>query len=573
MNIAPVDVGEVLDGKYRVERVLGVGGMGVVVAAMHLQLDKMVALKFMHEAASMDPEVAARFAREAKAAARLHTRHISKVLDVGNLENGAPYMVMEFLEGSDLRELMKQRKAAGKGPLPVSRAVNYIVQACLGMAEAHAHGFIHRDLKPPNLFLTRGTDGRALIKILDFGIAKASIDGIDTSTQAVMGSPVYMSPEQWEGARYVDERGDIWALGSILHFLLAGKPPFHGDSLPVLFRNIATREPRSLAQPELAIPRGLQTVIRRCLSKSTADRPQTAAALASLLAPFGTNDCLEYAQRAQRIALAGKEGSVLGQGAFPTPVHDLDAKSEVTLPEEQGVSGPTSVTTLSNAGTLPGVTTQPEYSASRNWLPYGGAAAILIAAIAFGAIAAERESADQQAATTNRTAAAPDDEVASDDERPVQPKLEGDGVTPELPTAEVPDTKDDVVKPDLPLAVMTDLTLSTSPEGARIWINGEERGVSPLQISLAVGSTAWARFDLEGYDSLEREIEVDDDVTKQSFYLVSISGVRDSGEENSASGGQKDRQSRTRRARDNGRVIKSGKTRDEDIRGSADRRH
>ncbi len=326
MNQAPVEVGEVLDGKYRVERVLGVGGMGVVVAAMHL--------------------------------------------------------------------------------------------------------------KPPNLFLTRGADGRPLIKILDFGIVKAAIDGIDTSTKAVMGSPTYMSPEQWEGARYVDERGDIWALGSILQYLISGRPPFHGESLPVLFRNIATCEPRSLAQAELGIPPGLQEVIRRCLAKSSRDRPQSAAELATLLAPFGAIESQEYAQRAKRVARTGAEAAIQGQGALGTPVYDVDARGEVTLPEESALSGSTSVTTLSSAGTYPGVSTLPSPSATRKWLPYVGIAALLACAVAFGAPAAEEELRDGHAKTSRLAAIVPLDAAKAIDveKQPPEPETieveKGESPTP-----------------------------------------------------------------------------------------------------------------------------------------------
>ena len=565
MQHAPVEVGEILDSKYRVERVLGVGGMGVVVAAMHLQLDKMVALKFMLEEASLNPEVAGRFAREAKAAARLHTRHIAQILDVGNLENGAPYMVMEYLEGSDLRELMKVRKSAGKGPLPVQKAVDYIVQACLGMAEAHSHGFVHRDLKPPNLFLTRGPDGRPLIKILDFGIAKASIDGIDTSTKAVMGSPTYMSPEQWEGARYVDERGDIWALGAILQFLLSGRPPFHGDSLPVLFRNIASREPRSLAQPELAVPPGLQAVVRRCLAKSSHDRPQTAAELATLLAPYGPIESEEYAKKAQRVSRAGTEGTMLGQGAFPTPIQDLHANGLVNMADEPPPQDPTSVTTLSNAGTLPGVQTMAEQVSARNWLPYIGVALVLVGAVTFGALADEPEEGNNTAASE----AAVPEELA---QKPDSPEIDESPPTPK------PADLDEPPAPETPPAAMTETTLSTRPAGARIWIDGEEKGTSPLKLSLPIGSTVWARIDLDGYDSLEQEIEVSADVPKQSFNLVSLAGesAPDSGEtesDNSSNDSTKSRRSRKKGTSRKDGVIKSGKSRREKIRDSADRRH
>ena len=210
----PVRPGDVLAGKYRVDRVLGVGGMGVVVAATHLQLQQRVALKFMLDAGLAQPTQVERFGREARAAVRLRSDHVARVLDVGTLETGSPYIVMEYLDGSDIGSVLEQR-----GAMPVDMAVDCVLQACDAVAEAHALGIVHRDLKPRNLFLTTRNDGRALVKVLDFGISKHTT-GSDlslTRTTEIMGSPSYMSPEQFRSAKLVDERTDIWALGAILY--------------------------------------------------------------------------------------------------------------------------------------------------------------------------------------------------------------------------------------------------------------------------------------------------------------------------------------------------------------------
>src|SRR4051812_25974976 len=190
-NASPVKQGDVLAGKYRVERVLGIGGMGVVVAATHLDLLELRALKFMLPEALDDAEAVERFVREARAAARLKSEYVAKVLDVGRLENGAPYMVMEHLDGNDLDVVIKQQ-----GPLPHDLAALSAIQACSALAEAHSLGIIHRDLKPSNLFLTHRPDGSPCVKVLDFGISKISGAGLEpemTKTNAVMGSPFYMS--------------------------------------------------------------------------------------------------------------------------------------------------------------------------------------------------------------------------------------------------------------------------------------------------------------------------------------------------------------------------------------------
>src|SRR5258706_2580107 len=210
MNDPPVREGEILAGKYRVERVLGVGGMGVVVAATHIQLEERVAIKFLIKDALASGEAVARFAREARAAVKIKSEHVARVIDVGTLETGAPYMVMEYLEGGDLSQVLQSR-----GSLPMEEAVEYVLQACEAIAHAHVLGIVHRDLKPANLFLIRRPDGTNAIKVVDFGISKvmpgkgSSSDNAMTRTRAVMGSPLYMSPEQMTSTRDVDGRTDI----------------------------------------------------------------------------------------------------------------------------------------------------------------------------------------------------------------------------------------------------------------------------------------------------------------------------------------------------------------------------
>jgi serine/threonine-protein kinase len=206
-----VHIGQVLAGKYRIERVLGEGGMGVVVAAHHLELDERVALKFLLPAAMNNEVAVSRFLREARTAARIKSDHAARVTDVGRLETGVPYMVMEYLEGGDLDAWVRQ-----KGPLPVEQAVEFVLQAAVGVADAHALGVVHRDLKPANLFCIRRSDGQLIIKVLDFGISKITdLSGASgpsagmTKTSAVMGTPSYMSPEQIRSSKSVDARADI----------------------------------------------------------------------------------------------------------------------------------------------------------------------------------------------------------------------------------------------------------------------------------------------------------------------------------------------------------------------------
>jgi hypothetical protein len=274
------EVGTLLADKYRVDRIIGRGGMGVVVAATHLHLQQPVALKFLSPDIVQAPAIIERFVREARASAQLRGEHVCRVADVGTFVNGAPYIVMELLEGSDLASLVERQ-----GPLPVQRAADYVLQACTGVAEAHALGIIHRDLKPANLFLTARPDGTPLIKVLDFGIAKAQADGNFnlTQTSAVLGSPGYMSPEQLRSARDVDARSDIWAIGVILYELVSGRPPFTGDSITELALRIAMDPPPPLIG---RMPHGFDQVVNRCLAKEPAQRYPDLANLAHALAAY-----------------------------------------------------------------------------------------------------------------------------------------------------------------------------------------------------------------------------------------------------------------------------------------------
>jgi serine/threonine-protein kinase len=281
---APVKVGEVLAGKYKVEKVLGAGAMGVVVSARHLDLQQLVALKFMLPSALPDKAAGDRFLREAQAAGRLRGEHVARVMDFGRLEGGAPYIVMEFLEGENLEEVLHR-----DGPFPVALAAQYIAQACSGMDEAHAQGIVHRDLKPQNLFLTKRPDGTPLVKVLDFGISKLQGDiSSMTATQstAVMGSPAYMSPEQARSAKKVDARGDIYSLGAILYQLVSGFLPFQAESVAGMLVAIVSEQPIPLKDVLPDVPPDFEALVLQCLDKDREKRPQTARELATALSVF-----------------------------------------------------------------------------------------------------------------------------------------------------------------------------------------------------------------------------------------------------------------------------------------------
>ena len=308
-HVAGVEPGQILLGKYRIERVLGMGGMGVVVAATHVTLEERVAIKFLLPQALNNAEAVARFLREARAAVRIKSEHIARVTDVGQLETGAPYMIMEYLDGADLGTISQRR-----GAFSIDDALECLLQACEAIAEAHALGIVHRDLKPANLFLVTRADGTPSVKVLDFGISKVTgmaSSGSDlsmTKTTTVMGSPLYMSPEQMASSRDVDARTDIWALGAILYELLTGTVPFQADTITQLCVMILQQSPPSLRALRPDAPEGLERVIVRCLDKDRNRRFGTIAEFAHALAPFAPRRARLSIERVSRVI----EGAGLG---------------------------------------------------------------------------------------------------------------------------------------------------------------------------------------------------------------------------------------------------------------------
>lgn len=271
------EVGQILADKYRVDYQLGEGGMGIVLAVTHMHLGTQVALKLLRKEMAQGV-IVDRFLREARASAQLRSENVCRVSDVGVLEGGVPYIVMEMLVGQDLMAVLRTN-----GPLPVTVAAEYILQACVGVAEAHAAGIVHRDLKPGNLMWTQRPDGTTLIKVLDFGVAKAP-EGVNfslTQTSNIIGSPGYMSPEQLKSSKDVDARSDIWSLGIMLYELVSGRPPWNGDSITELALRVAM-DP----MPPLVGVGPFEVVIARCLEKDPAKRFRDVAQLAAALAPF-----------------------------------------------------------------------------------------------------------------------------------------------------------------------------------------------------------------------------------------------------------------------------------------------
>jgi serine/threonine protein kinase len=314
-----VKPGDVLAGKYRIDRVLGVGGMGAVVAAHHIQLEDKVALKFLLPQALSSPEAVARFLREARASVRIKSAHVARVTDVGQLETGAPYMVMEYLEGGDLEQML-----ARGGPLSPEQAVDFVLQAGEAIAEAHTLGIVHRDLKPANVFCVRGADGHPSIKVLDFGISKVTTPGSQhdiTRTTALVGSPMYMSPEQMQSAKNVDARTDIWSLGAIVFELISGRAPFVAESITELAVRVVNEPAPLLTELAPNVPPGLAQVVATCLEKQRERRFQTMGDLATALRPFGSTRSQPSVQRIlDTLRAAGMSQPVMSPEGAPVRV-------------------------------------------------------------------------------------------------------------------------------------------------------------------------------------------------------------------------------------------------------------
>jgi len=389
---ASLQAGEIVAGKFCVERVIATGGVGVVVAARHLQLGETVALKFLLPQADRDATDIARFVREAQSAVKLKNEHVARVLDVGSLEDGSPFMVMEYLDGQDLDNYLRHN-----GPLAISDAVSYMLQACEAIAEAHHLGIVHRDVKPSNFFLTTRTDGSPLIKVLDFGIAKARAeleqDVSLTKTRTVLGSPVYMSPEQIRSARSVDHRSDIWSLGVTLYELLTDQLPFDGDSITGVAAAVSTDPIAPIRSVRPEIPIGLSLVVERCLEKKLADRYQSVADFAEDLVPYGPESA--------RYSLTRIRGS-LGMKTSDSGKHN-----QVSIADTDNMLA-TAATLMSTTGSTVETMLAPARR-KRALMAYAGAVllAIAIGALAFsqrGAVAVAPASASALAPAASVTA-------------------------------------------------------------------------------------------------------------------------------------------------------------------------
>ena len=366
-SMALVREGHTVAGKYLVGTLLGVGGMGVVHAACDVLLDRRVAIKVLSPRLLSSRTAGERFLREARAATRITSEHVVKLLESDTLSDGTPLLVMEYLEGRDLRALLRE-----DGPLPPQQAVDHLLQALQAIAEGHIRGIVHRDVKPSNLFLTERADGTPLIKVLDFGIAKtlesdrAEDFALTNSDDTQLGSPIYMPPEQLRNPRDVDGRADIWALGVTLYELISGKQPFRGQSHADLVSQVLNATPDRLETPlAVLLPEGLERVVARCLEKQRDRRYADAAELAVALAPFGSDDA--------RLSLSRVLGLSRPRISTPTSVPRGYPNDDPTLP----IAADPALAPPASAGTS-GVRRVVSAPGRRSGLELGALAAVAI---------------------------------------------------------------------------------------------------------------------------------------------------------------------------------------------------
>ncbi len=340
----PIQVGTVLNGKYRIEGVLGEGGVGIVYCAQHLELDERVAIKFLKAESLRDSGIVARFAREAKAALSIKSEHVARIMDVGTSEAGAPFIVMEYLEGQDLNTALRER-----GTFTVADVAEYMLHACEALAIAHSKRIVHRDIKPENLFLTTTHHSLKVVKVLDFGVSKAALTGSMfrgviplVETSQLMGTPLYMSPEQVRASPDIDARSDIWSLGLVIFEMLTGRPAFDAKSLNELCVAILERDIPPIRDIRPDVPEGLALAIQRCVQRDPAARFQNVGALANALLPFAPKRARVCAERSV---------AVLREAGMTEP--ELTVHSTIPPPTDEALEVAANITHRMRVGSSP----------------------------------------------------------------------------------------------------------------------------------------------------------------------------------------------------------------------------
>ncbi len=390
--------GEVISGKYEIVRVIGEGGMGVVFEAKHLKLHQRVAIKMLLPDMLAHDVIVSRFEREARASGQLRNRHTVRVIDVDVTARGLPYMVMEYLEGHDLQTELDLRER-----LPVEEAVHYVLQACAAMVEAHQLGIVHRDLKPANLFLALEPDGRdasaaRLVKVLDFGISKLHVEGDVrlTVAESVIGTAMYMSPEQVRSSGEVDARTDIWALGIILFELISGRPPWLGSPTQ-LAAMVVSEDAPDVRTYAADVPAEVAAIITKALQREPNERYADVRQLALALTPHapaggaGLPSSLRFAQASippPRVSLR------------PAALEDANTILQAPAVSESRMGG-------GGPGTTPGWTQSGQPAARNRTLLIGFVAAFVVGLLIVGGAATAWVRSHRSAAAEPSSAVVP----------------------------------------------------------------------------------------------------------------------------------------------------------------------
>jgi serine/threonine protein kinase len=402
LEVYPAE-GEVLEGKYRIEKKLGEGGMGAVFRARHLLRKAQVALKFMSPAMTQIPEAVSRFMNEAVSASEISSDHVVKIFDVCRWGD-TPYLVMEYLEGQDLSQEIALA-AHTRQPIGVPRAVHLVLQILRALQVAHGKGITHRDLKPANAFLIHHEGEPDFVKLLDFGISKKSEEegGVSlTKTNTAMGTPLYMAPEQAKSAKDADARSDLYSVAALLYETLAGRPPLEAETYSMILFKLFQEEPAPLRTHRPDVPPELEHVIHHGLAKDPARRFQTSAEFAAALAPFADPRSQPLLARILAASRTGQQAAVATPASLPLPptrvstgtIGDSSPGTDATL-----VAVPTAIA-FAPAASSPGMTGSKP---ARSKAPLFAVGAIAVAAGIGAAVLLARRSPDPKPSGASET--------------------------------------------------------------------------------------------------------------------------------------------------------------------------